>query len=237
MGAETSPSSFPFSSLLGSRWPATSLQTTSQCFSLPPNTKNKLREFSHVMMWVLALLVSGSLFVSAAPRSNVDHTSRTIVRRIDSPQHNNFHANSPRVAFAPSSFGLDLLEIGEGLGQDQNSTDSAKPQGTLVTPAVLSQEQKEYNEDPWSVYGGETSLFCRIQYYHDTVEMSPQCKLAEYETVPREYHLKRFNCQFFEQRGIVYLYGELWHDCTPLSQRGKKLVMECGQQCAPRASV
>eukprot|EP00299_Pterocystis_sp_00344_P001596 c11451_g1_i1.p1 GENE.c11451_g1_i1~~c11451_g1_i1.p1 ORF type:complete len:219 (-),score=47.96 c11451_g1_i1:91-747(-) len=109
---------------------------------------------------------------------------------------------------------MNLLQLGEGMTQDEKT------------------EKKE--EDPWSMYGGSRSLFCRIQYYHDTVEFSPQCTLEEYAKIPDEYHGPRYNCQFFEQRGVLYFYGEKWMDCTPLSQRGKKVVMECGVQCAPR---
>jgi len=97
-----------------------------------------------------------------------------------------------------------------------------------------SDRQDQYNADPWFAYGGERSLFCRVQYYHDSVELSPQCELADYSLIDPEYHSAKYNCQFFEQRGILYLYGERWMDCTPLSQRGKKVIFECGVQCAAR---
>lgn len=117
---------------------------------------------------------------------------------------------------------VDMLQMAE--------TQAPPPSGA---PAPLAAGQ----EDPWERYGGERSLFCRVQYYHDTVELSPQCELAEYDSVPELYHTDRYNCQFFEQRGIIYFYGEKWEDCTPMQQRGKKTVMECGVQCAPRSKT
>eukprot|EP00298_Acanthocystis_sp_HF-20_P003281 c13649_g1_i1.p1 GENE.c13649_g1_i1~~c13649_g1_i1.p1 ORF type:complete len:213 (+),score=77.38 c13649_g1_i1:35-673(+) len=139
----------------------------------------------------------------------------------------------------------NLLEIDEGKNTNNGAlvfdeTVSKKSEIINSLPAAIQHSANAvdpFSEDPWSIYGGKNALFCRIQYYHDTVEYSPECQLQKYDQIPAEFHSDRYNCQFFEQRGILYFYGEKWMDCTPLSQRDTKVVMECGLQCAPRKAA
>lgn len=165
--------------------------------------------------------------------------------QLDSESEPASQSTPSRIKRVEAALGLqNELQTGLELGVGRSAEGTVKPITEHLhgkTISTLQQEmdttltrQEQYNSDPWAVYGGERGLFCRIQYYHDTVEFSPSCELVDYNLVDPEFHKPTYNCQFFEQRGILYFYGERWIDCTPLSQRGKKVVFECGVQCSPR---